>query len=86
MKPYINIHLYPQTQTVATNIYYYTHDGQINKETHTRYMVDHIYEIIFPIVEQYGTTHTINVGMNGKPLDIQQLEQDYYDAMNGDVE
>ena len=81
MKPYINVHLYPQTQTVATNIYYYSHNGRLTKQTDTRYMVDHIYEIIFPIVEQYGATHTINVRMNSKPLDINQLEQSYYEAM-----
>jgi hypothetical protein len=82
MKPYINIHLYPQTQTVATNIYYYTHDGTISKETHTRYIVDHIYEIILPIVEQYGETHTINVGMNGEQLDINEIETSYFACMN----
>lgn len=86
--PVINIHLYPQTQTVATNIYHYTRNGKLTKHTDTRYMVDHIYEIIFPIVEQYGQTHTINVRMMGKLLDIGQVEQSYYDyvdgVMNGD--
>lgn len=86
MKPYINIHLYPQSQVVATNIYYYGNNGQITKETHTRYMVDHIYEIILPIVEQYGETHDIYVGMNGQPLDIEQLEQLFYDYFNDIME
>jgi hypothetical protein len=90
MKPYIQIRLYPQTQTVATNIYYYTHDGTISKETHTRYIVDHVWEIIFPIVEQYGNTHDITVHSMGERLDINQLAQsfnDYFDGvMNGEIE
>ena len=90
MTPSIFIHLYPQTQTVATKVYHYDGDGQLTNETHTRYMVDHIYEIIFPIVEKYGNTHEINVKSMGKPLDVQQLEQSYYDyvdgVMNGDIE
>lgn len=86
MKPYINIHLYPQSQVVATNIYHYNRNGQITKETHTRYMVDHIYEIIFPIVEQHGTTHNIYVMMNGETLDISQVEQSYYDYIDDVME
>ncbi len=86
MKPFIHIRLYPQTQTVATNVYHYDSDGTLTEMTDTRHMVDHIYEIIFPIVEQYANTHDISVHSMGKRLDIQQLEQDYYDAMNGDIE
>jgi hypothetical protein len=90
MKPFIHIRLYPQTQTVATNVYHYDSDGTLIEMTDTRHMVDHIYEIIFPIVEQYGNTHQITVHSMGKSLDIQQLEQSYYDyvdgVMNGDIE
>jgi hypothetical protein len=82
MKPYINIHLYPQTQTVATNIDYYNRKGELTQSTDIRYIVDHIYEIISPIVEQYGATHTINVGMNGKQLDINEIETSYFACMN----
>jgi hypothetical protein len=82
MKPYISIRLYPQTQTVATNIDYYNRKGELTRSTHTRYIVDHIYEIILPIVEQYGATHTINVGMNGEHLDINEIETSYFACMN----
>lgn len=81
MKPFIFIRLYPQTQTVASNISYYDANGTLTNETDTRYMVDHIYEIIFPIVEKYGNTHDITVKSMGKPLDIYQLEHSYYKAM-----
>lgn len=81
MKPFIFIHLYPQTQTVASNIYYYDANGTLTNETHTRYMVDHIYEIIYPIYEEYGNTHDITVHSMGKRLDVHQLEQLYYKAM-----
>jgi hypothetical protein len=82
MKPYIQIRLYPQTQTVATNIDHYNRKGELTQSTDTRYMVDHIYEIILPIVEQYGATHTINVGMNGEQLDISEIETSYFACMN----
>jgi hypothetical protein len=82
MKPYINIHLYPQTQTIATNIDYYNRKGELTQSTDTRYIVDHVWEIILPIVEQYGETHTINVGMNGEQLDINEIETSYFACMN----
>jgi hypothetical protein len=82
MKPYINIHLYPQTQTIATNIDYYNRKGELTRSTDTRYIVNHIYEIILPIVYQYGKTHTINVGMNGEQLDINEIETSYFACMN----
>jgi hypothetical protein len=90
MKPYISIRLYPQTQTIATNIDYYNRKGELTQSTDTRYIVDHIYEIIFPIVEQYGNTHDITVHSMGERLDINQLAQsfnDYFDGvMNGEIE
>jgi hypothetical protein len=82
MKPYINIRLYPQTQTIATNIDYYNRKGELTQSTDTRYIVDHIYEIILPIVEQYGATHNINVRMNGEQLDIGEIETSYFACMN----
>lgn len=83
MKPSINIRLYPQTQTIATNIYHYDSDGTLTEMTDKRYIVDHIYEIIFPIVEKYGNTHEITVHSMGKPLYIGDLEQSYYDYVDG---
>ena len=82
MKPYINIYFYEQTQTVATNIYYYTQDGTIIKETHTRYIVDHVWEVISPIVEQYGNTHDISIYSLGEHLDINKIEASYFAYMN----
>ena len=82
MKPYIQIRLYPQTQTVATNIDYYDRKGQLTQSTDTRYIVDHIYEIILPIVEQYGNTHDITIHSMGERLDPNELEQHYYNYMN----
>jgi hypothetical protein len=82
MKPYINICLYSQTDsTLCAHKKYYDSDGKIIKQISFRYLVDHIYDIIFPIVEQYGATHTINVRMDGETLDISNLEQSYYEAM-----
>jgi hypothetical protein len=90
MKPYIIINLYPQTQTIASNIDYYNEHGEITKSTDTRYMVDHIYEILFPIYEEYGETHDIHPYSMGKSIDPNQIEQSYYDyvdgVMNGDIE
>lgn len=40
MKPSINIRLYPQTQTIATNIYHYDSDGTLTEMTDTRYIGD----------------------------------------------
>jgi hypothetical protein len=82
MKPYIQIRLYPQTQTIATNIDYYNRKGELTQSTDTRYIVEHVWEIILPIVDQYGATHTINVVMNGEQLDIQELETSYFACMN----
>jgi hypothetical protein len=81
MKPYIEIRLYPQIQALATNIDYYDRKGELTKSTDTRYLVDHIYEIILPIMEQ-NPKHDITVRMNGKQLDLSQIEQSYYDCMN----
>jgi hypothetical protein len=82
MKPYINIRLYPQTQTVATNIDIYNRQNELVQSTDTRYMVEHIYEIILPYVEQYARTHDIIVRMNGKQLDIGEIETSYFACMN----
>jgi hypothetical protein len=82
MKPYIQIRLYPQTQTIATNIDYYDRKGKLTQSTDTRYIVDHIYEIILPIVEQYGNTHDITIYSMGERLDPNELEHDYYNYMN----
>jgi hypothetical protein len=82
MKPYIQIRLYPQTQTIATNIDYYNRKGELTQSTDTRYIVDHVWEIIFPIVEHYGNTHKITVHSMGEPLDLNQLAQSFNDYID----
>ena len=82
MKPYINMNLYSQTDdTICSIEIYYDNYNNITNQISFRYLVNHIYEIILPIFEKYGQTHTINVGMNGKPLDIGKIKKSYYKSM-----
>jgi hypothetical protein len=79
-QPYIKINLYQETQAFKVYVEYYNEKGELIKDTDTRYIVEHIYEIILPILQE-NPNHDIRAFMNRKALDFIELEQSYYDYM-----
>jgi hypothetical protein len=77
----IIIRIYPQTQTFETNIEYFDEMGTLTNFEDPRYLVEHIYEIILPIVENHAHDSDIKIYMNRKELYINDIEQSYYDYM-----
>ena len=77
----IIIRIYPETQTFGTNIEYFDDMGTLTNYEDTRYMVEHIYEFILPIVEDHSHDSDIKIYMNQKELNIDKIEQSYYEYM-----
>lgn len=79
----LSIHIYPQTQCYFTNVIETNKRTQkIKLLTDTRYIVDHVYEIVLPLWEKYEQTHNIEIFINGDRYALMDLENAYYEMMN----
>jgi len=76
-QPYTTIHIYPQPHTFMTYINHYNKKGEHVKEISKAYIVEHIYEIILPIVEE-NPNNEVRIFLGRKSLDLLDVEQSYH--------
>jgi hypothetical protein len=80
MKNTLFIYMYSGIQTISTNIFTIDNKNNVKDIADTRYIVDHVFEIVLPYHEQYPK-HDIKMFLDGQQLEYGEIEQSYYDSM-----
>jgi hypothetical protein len=80
MKNTLFIYMYSGIQTISTNIFTIDKKNNIKDIADTRYIVDHVFEIVLPYYEQYPK-HDIKIFLDGQQLEYGEIEKSYYDSM-----
>jgi hypothetical protein len=79
-KKTLYIYMYSGVQTIATNVYTFDKNNERQDIENTRYIVEHVFEIIYPFYEKYAK-YNIETFLDGEQLDYYDIEHSYHECM-----